>query len=176
MRRLGWLPALVGAMLVAVFASLAVASDDEERASRVPKPAEAKPLGDHCVEDTEFMKRNHMKLILHERTLTVHEGIRTKKYSLKNCIYCHATPTKENPEVRSVLGEDHFCQSCHAYNAVKIDCFECHSSKPTNDMAGHGLNLPLSTSADDSMGLHLPGVSYELGTSLNQRAQPGAAK
>jgi hypothetical protein len=23
-----------------------------------------------------------------------------------------------------------FCVSCHAYAAVKIDCFECHASKP----------------------------------------------
>jgi [DsrC]-trisulfide reductase subunit J len=168
----------MGAMLLTVFASLAVASvDDEDRASRIPKPAEAKPLGDHCVEDTEFMKRNHMKLILHERKLTVHEGIRTKKYSLKNCIYCHATPTKENPEVRSVLGEGHFCQSCHAYNAVKIDCFECHSSKPAGGtMNAHPVTEPLSTSAGDSVRLHWQGASYELGTHLNLNAQAGASK
>lgn len=172
MGRLGWLAACMGAMLLAVFASLAAASDnDEERASRIPRPAEAKPLGDHCVEDTEYMKRNHMKLILHERTLTVHEGIRTKKYSLKNCIYCHATPTKENPAVRSVLGDGHFCQSCHAYNAVKIDCFECHSSKPSRE-AALPLARPLSTSASDS----LPQQA-----SLNQKTaqattQVGAAK
>jgi hypothetical protein len=177
MRQFGWLTAWLGAMLLAVFASLAIASDDdEERASRIPKPAEAKPLGEHCVEPTEFMKRNHMKLVLHERKLTVHEGIRTKKYSLKNCIYCHATPTRENPEVRSVLGEGHFCQSCHAYNAVKIDCFECHSSKPAGDnMAAHNL-APLSTSAGDSVAVHMQGVSYELMPSLNPSAQAGAAK
>jgi len=177
MRRLGWLTAWLGALLVAVFASLAVASDDDEgRASRIPKPAEAKPMGEKCVEPTEYMKRNHMKLILHERKLTVHEGIRTKKYSLKNCIYCHATPTRENPEVRSVLGEGHFCQSCHAYNAVRIDCFECHSSKPAgDDMTAHNLS-PLSTSVGDSVRAHLQGVSYELVPSLNPSVQAGAAK
>jgi hypothetical protein len=26
--------------------------------------------------------------------------------------------------------ETNFCQSCHNYTAVKIDCFECHSNKP----------------------------------------------
>ncbi len=30
----------------------------------------------------------------------------------------------------SVLGEQGFCQSCHSYASVKIDCFECHASKP----------------------------------------------
>lgn len=178
MRRLGWLSTWIGALLVMLFASLAAASDDEDRASRIPRPAEAKPQGDKCVEDTEFMKRNHMKLILHQRDMTMHKGIRTTKYSLKNCIACHATPTKENPEVRSVLGEGHFCQSCHAYNAVKIDCFECHSSKPSGDMAaGHGLRQVLSTSAADaSTNPHLPGVSYELRPGLNQNAPAGAAK
>ena len=137
-------------MLLAVFASLATASDDEERASRIPKIVETKPLGEKCVEPTEFMKRNHMKLILHQRNETMHKGIRTTKYSLKNCIYCHATATQENPQVRSVLGEGHFCQSCHAYNAVTIDCFECHSSKPNKEMA-MPLARPRSTSAGDSL-------------------------
>jgi hypothetical protein len=150
MRRLGWLAACTGALLLAVFASLAAASDNDERVSRIPKIVETKPLGEKCVEPTEFMKRNHMKLILHQRDKTMHQGIRTTKYSLKNCIYCHATATKENPAVRSVLGEGHFCQSCHAYNAVKIDCFECHSSKPSKELA-MPLARPLSTSASDSL-------------------------
>ncbi|MGA7949400.1 MAG: hypothetical protein WCA45_04470 [Thiobacillaceae bacterium] len=168
MRGFGWLAACLGALWIAVFATLAVASDDdEERASRVPMPAEAKPLGEHCVEPTEFMKRNHMKLILHQRDKTMHQGIRTTKYSLKHCIYCHATATKENPAVRSVLGEGHFCQSCHAYNAVTIDCFECHSSKPGRDVA-MPLTRPLGTSASDR--LHSQ-------ASLSQKtAQAGAAK
>jgi hypothetical protein len=38
---------------------------------------------------------------------------------------CHASDKNG-----SVLGSnENFCQGCHAYAAVKIDCFECHSSK-----------------------------------------------
>ena len=81
--------------------------------------------GDKCVEDTEFMRRNHMKLILHQRDETMHRGIRTQKYSLKNCIDCHA-----DPKTNSVLGKDGFCESCHEYAAVSIDCFSCHSAAP----------------------------------------------
>lgn len=82
--------------------------------------------GDRCVEDTAFMRKNHMKLLLHQRDETVHKGIRTAKYSLKNCINCHAS-TKDN----SVIGsDDHFCQGCHTYAAVKLDCWECHATKP----------------------------------------------
>ena len=170
MRGLGWFTVWLGTMLLAMFASAAAASDDYERASRIPKPVETKPLGDHCVEPTEFMKRNHMKLILHQRDKTMHQGIRTTKYSLKNCIYCHATPTKENPQVRSVLGEGHFCQSCHAYNAVTIDCFECHSSKPSRNVA-MPLARPLSTSASDS----LPSANLNQKTA-QATTEAGAAK
>ncbi len=81
--------------------------------------------GGQCVEDPKFMRSNHMKLILHQRDLTVRQGIRGSKYSLANCVDCHASKVDN-----SVLGDSqHFCQGCHTYAAVKIDCFECHSSK-----------------------------------------------
>ncbi len=81
--------------------------------------------GGQCVEDPQFMRANHMKLIIHQRDLTVRQGIRGSKYELTNCVDCHAS--KEN---NSVLGSNrNFCQGCHVYAAVKIDCFECHSSK-----------------------------------------------
>lgn len=81
--------------------------------------------GGQCVEETQWMRKNHMQVLLHQRDETVHQGIRDGKYSLKNCIECHAS-TKDN----SVIGRaDSFCEGCHRYEAVKIDCFECHSSK-----------------------------------------------
>jgi len=52
-------------------------------------------------------------------------GIRTSKHSLKNCINCHASP-----KTNSVLGKEGFCESCHTYAAVQMDCFECHSPSP----------------------------------------------
>ena len=91
-----------------------------------PKPVVEKALkGEQCVEDTDYMRRNHMKLLTHQRDETVHEGIRTKKHSLKECINCHAS--KETGSVTAA--KDNFCVSCHSYAAVKIDCFDCHSSK-----------------------------------------------
>ena len=50
------------------------------------------------------------------------EGIRSTRFSLKGCVECHAAA-----KTGSVLGEDGFCASCHAYASVKIDCFECHT-------------------------------------------------
>ena len=96
-------------------------------AGRTQKPViEAAIKGDKCVEDTEFMRKNHMKLLLHQRDETVHKGIRTTRYSLRNCIECHASKTNNSV----AASKENFCQACHSYAAVKLDCFECHATKP----------------------------------------------
>ena len=81
--------------------------------------------GGQCVEEPQWMRKNHMHVLIRQRDETVRKGIRDGKYSLKNCIECHASLRDD-----SVIGrDDSFCQGCHRYEAVKIDCFECHSSK-----------------------------------------------
>lgn len=81
--------------------------------------------GGQCVEEPQWMRKNHTKVLFQQRDETVHQGIRDGKYSLKKCIECHAS-TKDD----SVLGRaDSFCEGCHRFAAVKIDCFECHSAK-----------------------------------------------
>jgi hypothetical protein len=87
--------------------------------------------GGQCVEQPEWMRVNHMKVLFKQRDETVHQGIRDSKYSLKNCIECHAS-LRDN----SVIGRpDSFCEGCHRYEAVKLDCFECHSSKRASSLA-----------------------------------------
>lgn len=101
-----------------------------------PKPIVEKALkGEQCVEPTEYMRRNHMKVLTHQRDETVHEGIRTKKHSLKECINCHAS--QQTGSVTAA--KDNFCVSCHSYASVKIDCFDCHSSKPQSTATLHPL-------------------------------------
>jgi hypothetical protein len=78
--------------------------------------------GGACVAPTGEMRRNHMKMLLHQRDQTMHLGISGTPQSLKGCVDCHASS-----RTNSVLGKDGFCSSCHAYAAVSIDCFECHS-------------------------------------------------
>lgn len=96
-----------------------------DKPGRVPIPTVKIEKGEKCVEPTDEMRRNHMNMLLHQRDKTMHQGIRTVRHSLKNCIDCHA-----NPKTNSVLGKDGFCESCHTYSAVSMDCFECHSSAP----------------------------------------------
>ncbi|UCE90412.1 MAG: hypothetical protein JSW10_06270 [Pseudomonadota bacterium] len=91
--------------------------------------ARAKAGAHGCVEPVDEMRKNHMNYILHQRDLTMHEGIRTKQHSLVECISCHVTPGRDGT-YPSHNSSDHFCGTCHEYAAVTIDCFECHTSRP----------------------------------------------
>jgi len=115
-----------GLLLTASHAALADGTSATVAAGRVPQPVIEAARGDKCVEDPAFMRRNHMELLKHQRDDTVRGGIRAAKYSLKACIECHASKTSGSVTVAST----NFCQSCHSYAAVKIDCFECHANKP----------------------------------------------
>ncbi len=98
-------------------------------ASAVPYPVITRGKGESCVVETDFMRRNHMNLLVHQRDETMRRGIRTTRFSLKECVACHAVP---GPDGTPVGADDprFFCTSCHEYTAVRIDCFECHASRP----------------------------------------------
>jgi hypothetical protein len=82
-----------------------------------------------CIHPEDEMRRNHMKYILHERDETMHEGIRNEPASLANCIDCHVTPNDKG-EIAGIESDEHFCNACHQYAAVQIDCFQCHADRP----------------------------------------------
>jgi predicted CXXCH cytochrome family protein len=111
--------------LAAVFA----AGEEDSESSRVPVPEIPLGQGENCVEDTDFMRRNHMTLLMHQRDDTMVRGIRSKQHSLKECVSCHAVEGSDAVAV-TFASEKHFCRSCHDYAAVKIDCFQCHASRP----------------------------------------------
>ena len=84
-------------------------------------PELAKPKGEHCVKDTEWMKANHMELLKQWRTERIRHGdlIYVSEYgtfekSIEKCFDCH---DKEN-----------FCDKCHEYTGVNPYCFECHNA------------------------------------------------
>lgn len=78
--------------------------------------------GEACVAPVAEMRRDHMKMLVHQRDRTVRQGLREPRFSLKGCVECHASR-----KTGSVLGKEGFCSSCHEYAAVKMDCFECHT-------------------------------------------------
>ena len=92
--------------------------------------------GEECVEPVDVMRRQHMDFLLHQRDNTVHQGIRedipNKGHSLIGCIDCHAQQDQDG-QYLPVNAPGQFCQSCHSYAAVQIDCFQCHASKPASE-------------------------------------------
>lgn len=75
-----------------------------------------------CVEDTAFMRANHMKLLAAWREGSVREG--NRHYSATDghifeaklsgtCLKCHSN-------------KQQFCDRCHNYVGAKPNCFSCH--------------------------------------------------
>ena len=102
-------------------------TDEYSSGPFIPKAQRRYSEEQGCVEPTEEMRKNHMEYILDQRDATVHEGIRTKQYSLDECINCHVSDAPDAPRVDS---EKHFCNSCHTFASVSIDCFQCHADRP----------------------------------------------
>ncbi|OED41902.1 hypothetical protein AB833_08685 [Chromatiales bacterium (ex Bugula neritina AB1)] len=124
---------LIGAVLL-VSPGVSVADDG---------PVIPRGKGDQCVADTDTMRRNHMDLIVHQRDETVIKGLRDEPFSLVECVECHAQTDVSGQPLR-IDAEGQFCESCHAYAAVSIDCFSCHAAKPELPESA-SLLLPLST-------------------------------
>lgn len=82
-----------------------------------------------CVEQTDFMRRNHMEVIKHQRDETVHGGIRATQHSLAGCIECHGA-RDPNGQPLPINDEQQFCGACHAFTAVRLNCFDCHATVP----------------------------------------------
>jgi len=104
---------------------------------RVPLPALAAPAeGESCVEPADVMRRNHMEFLKAQRDETMHLGIRDGKYSLNGCIACHAAadPAAADPAAKTI---EPFCEECHSYAAVKLDCWSCHNPTLTEELRAH---------------------------------------
>jgi hypothetical protein len=127
---------LVNAVFLA-FSSLLIVNT---AAAETPFPTIHEPSDESlkCIHPEEEMRKNHMNYILHERDETMHEGIRGEPSSLANCIDCHVEPN-EKGEIAGIESKEHFCNACHEYASVQIDCFQCHADRPQKyiDRNGH---------------------------------------
>ena len=112
-----------------------VAADE----TRVPTPSISRGEGEQCVEPTDIMRRNHMNFLSHQRDATVHRGVRTGKHSRVGCIDCHVQRDAGGQAI-PVNAPGQFCESCHRYAAVSLDCFECHATTPDSATAAGSVN------------------------------------
>jgi hypothetical protein len=159
MKRIAKLLSVLPALLALTLSAPASAAEKEGVGPNIPPPVK----GERCVEDTDVMRKDHMKFLLKHRDETLREGIRTKQYSLKECIECHVPPKAAAEEAGRSEG-DHFCKNCHMYAGVKIDCFECHATRPQKPAMFHPLVTPAMKAMKD---VHQPD-SAEL---LNELAE-----
>lgn len=130
-----WLAAVLTA-----FVATALAADEPAAGPTWPRA-----IGEQCVAPTDVMRRDHMDLLNHQRDETVLDGQRANPYSLVGCVNCHASRDATGAAIR-IDADGQFCQSCHAYAAVRIDCFSCHSALP-EDKEVVGLKQPLTPKA-----------------------------
>ena len=65
-----------------------------------------------CLEDTEYMRLNHMDLLKRIRVESVREGKRGEIH-WGRCRECHTSREK-------------FCDKCHDMVNLELDCFGCH--------------------------------------------------
>jgi hypothetical protein len=139
---------LVLILAITILPALAAA----QQAGGVPAPVIPQAKGDKCVADTDYMRRYHMKELAHQRDDTVQGGIRTKRFSLKECIACHATIDDGGKPV-SINAPGQFCASCHEYAAVKVDCFQCHATKPDEgQQAKRAALFPMTAATEPETG------------------------
>lgn len=121
--------------LLAVALGLGATAQAEEEGDFVLPSSTAASL-EHCVEPTEYMRRNHFELIRHQRDLTVYGGIRGTKHSLAGCVACHVGYDSSGEPIEvDVKGQ--FCRSCHDYAAVAMNCFDCHATVPDGEAWNH---------------------------------------
>jgi hypothetical protein len=92
---------------------------------KLDTPAIQKLKEKKCVMPTDYMRANHMQMLVDWRESVVRDGQREfvnpegKKFvaSLSNtCMDCHSNKTQ-------------FCDQCHNYVAVTPNCWGCHLDK-----------------------------------------------
>jgi hypothetical protein len=118
--------AAIAAGLAVALLALAAPPMARAEGSRVPLPSITVDRTTKCVAPPDVMRRTHMEMLKHRRDKTVHQGVRGGDESLNRCLACHADRTTGV----AVGAPDAFCQSCHDYVGVKLDCFECHQGRP----------------------------------------------
>ena len=75
-----------------------------------------------CVAETDYMRAEHMQVLMDwrdevvrdsDRTLTTSDGRRFEKSLSRTCMKCH-------------YNKDEFCDRCHDYAAMSPYCWDCH--------------------------------------------------
>ena len=111
--------------------------------SPAPAPDFATLIRAHRTDDPSVMIRYHPALLYAHRYAYVHQGARQSNENIERCVTCHAVMGPNDQPV-GFGNSKHFCVDCHTEVAVKVDCFDCHNSMPTNSATAGALHPDVS--------------------------------
>jgi len=88
------------------------------------------PQGERCIEPKNFMRAQHMRLLVRWRDEVVRENNRVYtardgrvwEKSLKTCVACHGHTDAQGKSTTAAAA----CSDCHSYVSVQPDCWNCH--------------------------------------------------
>jgi len=139
---------------VLVYALIGLTLLSTSALAETPFPTVIEPSDESlkCIQPEDEMRRNHMNYILHERDETMYEGIRNQSSSLAGCIDCHVEPNEQG-EIAGIDSKEHFCNACHQYASVQIDCFQCHADRPQKFINRNGQTASHQTHSQQTQSL-----------------------
>jgi hypothetical protein len=125
-----------------------------------------------CIEDTEFMRTDHMKLLVNWRDQAVRQG--NRRYVAKNgkvyeisltgtCLQCHSN-------------KEEFCDRCHNYVGAKPNCWSCHNIPPLQKASGYRQVMNAFCETRDVAFLEEAAGSYNLKFIHGQSGSTGEVK
>ena len=141
---------------------LSAADESTSGFGEIVIPSPQKPANaEQCVKPVAVMRRDHMKLLKHQRDETVINGERETSYSLVGCMNCH-NPASASGEVVRYEDPQHFCAECHAFASVKIDCFECHADRGLTQRQQSRLDPSITAGSMTDTGLNATTLTRRL--------------
>jgi hypothetical protein len=113
---------LLGLIAFLVLALFPIWYNLGSRATVRPADLELPEQGGSCVAETEYMRTEHMQLLMewrdevvrvNDRIFTTEDGRQYYKSLSNTCMSCHDN-------------KDTFCDNCHNFVGVKPYCWDCH--------------------------------------------------
>lgn len=98
--------------------SAQTSADLDKMLNTTPEELAKRDGATKCVDETDYMRVNHMQLLKEERVNYVRQAQKDPKHSIRGCFTCH--------------DYDYFCKECHSQQGVQPTCMNqtggCHST------------------------------------------------
>ncbi len=114
---------IIGIVIFLVLFSLPFWYSHMSDADEVPEIIIPSSAGDQCIEDIDYMRGQHMDLLMNWRDDVVRGADKAHEYNgeiydkslTDTCLeQCHTNKAD-------------FCDECHSYVSVEPDCWDCHN-------------------------------------------------